>query len=380
MGLFVPHFSPFVYSDLKVEEPGVLFFFSQLAFPAGALLFGTLSDKTLHIRRYLVIQIVLTSVFLTAFGLTKAGSLIQATIYISLMHFFIAGINPLINVSYLQNNLPSEKLGQVRMYGTIGFLIPNIVTVFFPVSRIILLILAAGFIALSLSLIYYLPSGRSLRSQNQQKVEFKQLLRLLFSPLFLFFLFIMFLFYFQFAPAEFIVSEYLREIKIQAWNIPLDSVSLAWVLSACSEIFFFSISPFILKRTGSLGMIAVAVLFGMLRYTLMILILPGSLWLIFIQILHGWHYGPAYLGSVLHAGEKAHPSRQATAQSAVLVLSKAAGAGWSGLILGNLAGNNNFVAVFSISLMVALAALLLLVSYYKVQKKIKFFVNDNQVV
>lgn len=371
MGLVIPRLSPFIYRDLAVDKPGIIFLVMQFSLPLGALISGYFSDKTLLVRLPQVLQIIFAA---SACLLLTTGLPESVTLYAllwALFGFAMGGAIPLINVSYLQSGHDPDRFGRVRLFGTLGFLIPNLLLIpFEDISRFTLIRSAGIFFLLSIPVLFLLPAARPVHS-HLESISLKKVGRLLFSPPFFLFILGMFLFFFQFSPAEYIVSNYLEKIEFYG----TDPVSVAWFLGPAVEIVFFFFSPALLRKTGPLFLIGVGFAAGIIRYGGTIL-MGESPEAVIWQFWHGIHFGAAYLGGLIFLERKAHPQRLATAQALMMVIGRAGGSGAAGFILGNIAADDDYAAVFLISMLVALIGAAMFYFYYRRYRTLEKFVSS----
>lgn len=375
MGLVIPQISPFIYSYLEIQQPGIIFFTAQMTLPAGALLSGYLSDKTLHVR-YIAFPLTLFgSAGLWALSQLTPGSehkVLHATAGWSAFMFALGGIIPLINISYLQNGLNDRFFGRIRLYGTLGFTLPNgwlMMSYFSPKEAIYFGALAT---LASAGFLFLLPLGRAIPEKGLSPITLKKVHQLLTSSLFIFFLVLMFLFFFNFSVAEYVVSEYVRPTKFV-----VDPVAFIWFLGTMVEVGFFVVSPGILHKQGPLGLISWGFGASFLRYLLLFTLAPGTA-LLFAQGLHGIQFSGSHLGALIYLKDKTSPERLATAQALMTTFSKATGAGIGAFLLGNIAGNKEFSSVFLIASLTSACGIILLLLFMRFQKKYTHFIKDSE--
>lgn len=365
LGINVPQVGPYFYNELKIQNPGVIFLSVQLMAPIGALFFGFLSDKTLSIRPYIVIETFFAGFFTILISFfhdkipykTEIIAIVWGT-----YGFFLGGILPLMNVSYMQSGLSPNDFGRTRLFGTLGFLLVNLILIPFHFSREFILFGAGILFFIAIIPVYYLPKGRVLLEKAEKtKVRFSDMVHLLKKPTFILFLIIMFMFYFQFSPAEYIISEYIDHFTFSSIfsEIHVETLPMVWLMGTSVEIGFFFISPYILKKWGLYITIGISFIAGFIRHA-SLGFFPLGLEIIIMQFLHGIHFSPAYLGSILFMEKNISPHLLATGQALVLITSRGLGAGFGGLFLGDLAGENLFIHVFWISAIVALIGLFLI--------------------
>ena len=383
MGLVIPQIGIFIPDVLKIPDPGNIYLYGQVAMPVGAFIAGYISDKTMHVRYLALSWTILAG--LSLIGLSDlpwglftelSGVKLGATIFWSSFMFFMGGIIPLINISYLQNGHSFELFGRVRLYGTLGFAIPNGILSFAPNLGAGEAIRWAGiFMIVSVFFLFLLPKGREGGEQVAQ-ITFKKTWTLLRTPLFLFFLSVTLMFYFSFSTAEYVMSPYIVQ-KVQ--NLGLVEIIrpqyFIWFLGTLVEICFFVVSPFLIRRFGPLFLIALGLSAGTLRYMLSAFF-ENDMASVLTQGLHGVQFAGCYLGALLYLREKTNPRRLATAQALYTTFGRALATGGGSFILGNLAAVGAYTLAFHISAIVSIAGLILLFFFARYEKKFSHFTED----
>ena len=369
MGLVVPQVGPFLFSELHIQAPGIIFLAGQITLPVGTFVTGYISDKTLRIRLPVVVMSIITGISAYFFSSIHlfGNTILYGCISFGFFMFAMGGIISLMNVSYLQNGFESHLFGRVRLFGTLGFALSNAVLMFFKISPSAAIRISSWFFIVSTLALYLLPAGRDITYQVHEQITWRRIRKLTGSALFLFFTLIMFLFFFSFSTAEYLVSDYIKDI-----SFPLDPVPFAWLIGTLVEVLLFIISPFILKKYGAVFLIGISFCAGIAR--LMILALFSNEHVIlFSQCLHGIQFSGAYLGSLIYIKEKAHPQRLGSAQALFTTYSRALGTGSGAFILGNIAGSGRFMYAFEIAAWVSLAGFLLLIWFSRIEKKHRYF-------
>jgi len=369
MGLVVPQVGPYVFSELNIQAPGIIFLFGQVAMPIGTFLTGYISDKTLRIRYPVVVMSIITGIAAYLFSIVHLYNhqIIYASIFFGLFMFAMGGIISLVNVSYLQNGFKSNSFGRVRLFGTLGFALSNAVLMFIKINPSTAIKISSGFFIISTAALYLLPQGRDITFQTQEQISWSRIRKLSGSPFFLFFILIMFLFFFSFSAAEYLVSDYIKN-----FSFPLEPVPFAWLIGTLVEVLLFSISPFILTKYGSVFLIGISFGAGILRLFILAWFSREDV-VLFSQFLHGIQFSGAYLGSLIFIKEKAHPQRLGSAQALFTTYSRAMGTGSGAFILGNIAGIGSFPEAFEIAAWVSCAGLILLIWFSKISKKHRYF-------
>lgn len=352
-----------MYNEMKIKDPGVIFMAIQGSSPFGAILFGYLSDRTLFIRPFIIIQTLLAGFFTMGVALVPEGCHYKPEVMLVLWGgygFFIGGILPLMSVSYLQSGLKSDRFGRIRLFGTLGFMVVNLILIPMVVPRKHLILLAGILFIVSIIPTFFLPAGRTIRNAERKRISPEYLLYLIKNPAFLLFLMVMFLFYFQFTPAEYIISEYIDAFSFDSLLAlgHIETIPAIWFLGTMLEIGFFWISPWLIEKLGIYPVIMMTFFFGIIRYA-SLSIFPLGFFVVVMQIIHGVHFSPAYLGSIFYLEKNISPYRLATAQAVQLVISRGLGAGLGIFFLGNLAGMGGFRLVFLISMLASALGLIL---------------------
>lgn len=366
LGVNVPQVGPYFYNELKIENPGIIFLSVQFMAPLGALFFGFLSDRTLNIRPFIIIKSLFTgalTIGIAFFSPEMAYKTEILAVFWGIYGFFLGGILPLMNVSFMQSGLDPFMFGRTRLFGTVGFMVINIIFMPFDIPRKYMLIAAGVLFMVSILPVFFLPKGRNTLEKSEHGViRFIDIIYLLKMPGFIIFLMVMFLFYFQFSPAEYIISEYIDRFSF-ATVIPefhIETLPAVWFLGTFIEIGFFFISPWLIQKYGVYVTISFSFIAGVIRHA-SLGIFPLGLGIVMMQMLHGVHFSPAYLGSILFMEKNISPFRLATGQALTLIVARGFGAGIGGFILGNIAGSGDFQTVFLYSTVASLLGLLLIV-------------------
>lgn len=372
MGLVVPQMGPYVFSELNIHSPGIIFLSGQVTMPLGTFLTGYVSDKTLRIRLPVVTMSIITGISVYLFSQVHLFNhqVLIASLCFGLFMFAMGGILSLINVSYLQNGFDSNLFGRVRLFGTAGFALPNAVLMFIKISPSTAIQLSSWFFIVSTTALFLLPPGRDIAYLKHEEISWRRIRKLSGSMLFLSFTFIMFLFFFSFSTAEYLISDYIRNFPF-----PLEPVPFAWLLGTLVEILLFFISPYILARHGAVFLIGMSFAAGVLRLFILSWFVREDV-ILYSQFLHGIQFSGAYLGSLIYIKEKAHPQRLGSAQALFTTNSKAMGTGSGAYILGNIAGGGKFAEAFEIAAWASFLGLVLLIWFSRLEKKHRFF-NDN---
>jgi len=372
MGMIVPQVSPFIFTELKIIHPGLIFFVAQLTMPLGSLLTGYISDKTMHVRFIALPMTVGAALFI--FLLTSFPSIQQSYFIVLLFYtaisFCMGGIIPLVNISYIQNGHSTDFFGRTRLYGTLGFAIPNFFLLFIHTSPGVIIKISSFFILISALILFKLPRGRQHHISGRNHITIAHVAELLSSPVFLIFMLINLVFYFGYSTTEFVISNYVGKIPFYFQPVPM-----IWLLGTSVEIIFFYISPSIVRRVGSLYIIAGGLLAGVLRFAILANVNLSAEVIIYSQGLHGIQFAGTYLGSLLYLKEKTSPQRLATAQALFLMFARSLGTAAGGYFLGNIASENNYSLLFALAALSGIISFVFLLIFSKYEKKYKHFVK-----
>jgi len=286
--------------------------------------------------------------------------------------FSIGCVIPLANIAYLQSGLGELYFGRTRMYGTIGFLFPNVILIFLDIPAYLLIRYASLLFLISLVPVLKIPhriisSGKSF--------QFSQVLKVIKSKMFISFLLIIFVFNLNFSTAENIISNYISRLEFSLKpfiNVELASVPFAWVLGTSLEIIFLYFSPFLAKNFNILIFIAISLIAGILRF-IPILWTSSVLFILLLQSLHGLHFAPANVGALLYIKQKTPEQILATTQGIYLFAGRAAGIGIGSYIMALFAVEFLYNEVFALSGIFGVIGLAILFLHYRIFKNIVKF-------
>ena len=372
LGLIVPQFSPFVYSFLNLENPGLIFLVGQLTLPLGSIATGYISDRTLLVRIPLVVLTLSAALSIAIFSQARTFSCNSYfEIYcISSWALFTAsmgGIMPLINVAYLQSGCNPNQFGLVRMSGTIGFMVPNALIAFTDLPGKIVsnnyFLPASILLLISTIFAFLVPRDRTIEEREPRvAVDLHGALSLVRSKQFIIFLLVMLIFYIGFSTSEYVITDFLSRIPFY-----FDPVGFSWLIGPGLEVVFFIFSPWLLNRFGSVQILQIAFLASIARYGGMLL-LPYGPALVYLQVLHGIHFSPAHLGYVIHLKERSPPRLLGTANALFLVFSRSLGLGVGAYFFGNMARSGHFDYAFFGAAIAGLVGFILLRIYIHLDK------------
>ena len=210
--------------------------------------------------------------------------------------------------------------GRMRLWGSISFIVASFIAGF-AVERIgdgvVLWLLIGGAVSTVLGA-HLLPRPATAPQAPQLPAEsssaapkpvFADALRLVFSPMFA--LFIVAVGAIQAAHAVFYTFGVLHW---RSQGISSGWAGVLWAIGVITEIGLFAFSRRIAVWLGSVGMIAIGALAGVLRWTLMAFDPPLAL-LLPLQVLHGLTYGATHIGAVHWMSERIPQAQAGTAQA-----------------------------------------------------------------
>lgn len=210
--------------------------------------------------------------------------------------------------------------GRMRLWGSISFIAASFLAGF-AVDRlgdgVVLWLLIAGGLSTVLGA-HLLPRPATVSpttplasepASAAPKPVFADALRLVFSPKFL--VFIVAVGAIQAAHAVFYTFGVLHW---RSQGISSGWAGVLWAIGVVTEIGLFAFSRRIADAVGSLGMIAVGALAGVVRWTLMAFDPPLAL-LLPLQVLHGFTYGATHIGAVHWMSERIPQAQAGTAQA-----------------------------------------------------------------
>lgn len=257
--------------------------------------------------------------------------------------------------------------GRMRLWGSLSFIAASfaggISLQSFGASAVLwLMIAAAGCVVVAA---YLLPrpvgKGRLREATSAPKIRVKDAVALVRQPLFLVFL----------AAASLVQASHgvyyaFGTIHWQSLNISPGIIGLLWAVGVIAEILLFMFSRRAVAAIGTVNLIVLAALAGILRWTITAFSPP--LWVLFpIQVLHALTFGAAHLGAVHFISEAIPEKYSATAQG--LYAACAAGIAMGAAILASgplyeALGGYAYLAMAALSL-VSLAGALILARRWK---------------
>ena len=295
------------------------------------MIWGITSDW-LRKRKPLVVIMHLTSAFLfPLFWFLDSRSFLLLCFIRGLFSFFFRTSVPLIDAWTLdhlsQNN---GDYGRIRSWGSVGYMIPLIVSVFIFSSS------AGGraedllpmFFGVSVFRIIAAIQANFLPdySLERRKKNSWQSLDIYLHPFALTFFFSVFIRSFVFAPYFAFFNIYLDQIGI-ADNMK----GLPWIVAVGAEVIMIAFSGNLIKRFGAVSAIIVA--FVAMAIRLFVLANTPSWGVILaIQLLHGFTFGAYHPAAIRIINQITPESFRATGQTLVSVV------GATGGILGSIAG------------------------------------------
>lgn len=250
--------------------------------------------------------------------------------------------------------------GRLRLWGSLTFIAASfgggfVLQAWGSGSTLWMMIGAA---ACSVLAAHFLPrpagKGRLKAATQPKRIKWSDALRLMRTPLFILFL----------AATGLVQSAHaiyyaFGTIHWQSQGIPAGVIGALWAVGVIAEIILFMFSGRAVKAAGVTGLIALAGLAALIRWTVMALSPP--LWVLFaVQVLHGLTFGAAHLGAVHFITEAVPQEAAGTAQG--LYASAGTGIFMGGAILvsGPLYASMNGHAYFVMAGLGAISLLLAL--------------------
>ena len=201
--------------------------------------------------------------------------------------------------------------GRMRMWGTIMFIVANLVggwsLALFGAGSILSLIIGASALTLAASLLLPGPSAAT-ATGPARRLRFADVAALLAQPRYAALL----------MTAGAIQSSHgflnaFASLTWQAHGIPDGTIGLLWATAVISEVILFAFARTPLARLGSTGLLVIGGSTALLRWCC--LGFDPPLWLLFpLQALHGLSFGATHMGA-MHDMARTVPQRlSATAQ------------------------------------------------------------------
>ena len=290
MGVFTTLF-PIHLAELGLNSGliGLIISIGLLASIIGPPVWGFLSDH-LQARKKILLFCQLSAIII-CFILSGASQPFSLIILYFTYYFFQNAIGPLSD-SLVMGTLGADKYGKVRLWGSVGFavgaflcgrLLGNM-----PSNRVFIAYLAVSLIAMAFSA-YSLPMSSS---NNNDKLSFDKVLKLVGQRQFCFLLAVLLLVLIPYGSYVSFLGLYLREVGAKPWEI-----GLAWTIGALSEVPLFLWGGKYIKALNAWYFLALsAVIFGF-RWLLCGYFGSKNL-LIILQVSGSISFGVFYLAAI----------------------------------------------------------------------------------
>ncbi len=295
LGANLASLSPYVLSNFQGKGE-FIFLAIQISMPLGSFFGGWISDYTKQIRYLLLAGIfLLIPTQYTMFSFVHDW---RVTLAIAGLQRFLLSCNYQWMVIAVIETKGEASFSKYRAYGTIGFLLAQILLYFFssPLFKIFTDPSQTGKIG-SLAYLVCLPFTLyfPLRRRSEEKFQFKEAIGLLRNKKFFLFFFLAFFFYVGYQATDNYVGNFFSE------QYGLDSVFLNWCFSVILEIpFLFLVPRLIHKFKNDYFLFLIAIFSGFIRFLFLGLSFNGfSKWtLVFLQMPHSILFAGFYMGSV----------------------------------------------------------------------------------
>jgi MFS transporter, PPP family, 3-phenylpropionic acid transporter len=366
MGVILPRISIYLIEERALASAGVILALTQFSAPMGALVSGIISDSTMLVRRIALPCGFLLTIIL--FGLSAFDPVSTPVLLFcfTLFSFLTGAIIPLTSVSYLQSGNKAELFGKVRLYGSIGFCLINLLLVFFPFEFQTLFGMSGFFFLINFFCQLFLPQRRAILDRNPD-LSFKSQLKMTFaSSRYVLFISFVFFFFFIFSVQKFLVSARIARDMVHS---DFDYNSLFWSIGTFLEALFFYYSPIILKVVSASGLFFSAFLLTLIRYALSIVYWDEAIYFISAQILHGLQFGSLYLGSILMLQKNVPGKVLGTAQAGMAVIGRSMGGALGVYFFTGLLSDSGYFSLFTHAFTLCLFISLLALIFHIFERK-----------
>lgn len=314
VGLHAPYFPAWLeWRGLTPGEIGIV-----LAAPLVARIFFTpvvslIADQTGSRRGVLI---VLAWGTLGGFLLFNLSTGFWATLAVAVVvSLFWTSVMPVTEAVAMEGvKRDGHDYGRMRLWGSLTFIAASfgggMALQAWGAGAILWLLIAAALCAVLMSHLLPRPAGKGrLRAATQPKrIKWADAFRLMRSPVFILFL----------AATGLVQSAHaiyyaFGTIHWQAQGIPAGIIGALWAIGVIAEIILFMFSGRAVRMVGVTGLICLAALAALVRWSATAFSLP--LWLLFgVQALHGLTFGAAHLGAVHFITEAVPEEMTGTAQ------------------------------------------------------------------
>lgn len=295
-----------------------------------------LADRSDNARGALIIATFSSALCFAIIGFSSDFAAILLTFSFAAIAFTPIGA---LTDAYALKGLEGRRYGQVRLWGSVAFLIANLsagwlLTVIAIGSIIWVIVLAMAVMGLFAFLLLPLDAAPAAQQADAAHVP-----HLWLSPRFIVIA----------AAAGLIQSSHaiyygFSALDWTAKGFGSDAVGILWAIGVGAEIVLFAISGRL--ALDPLALIGLGAAGALIRWIVMALN-PPELLLPGLQCLHALSFGATHLGSVLFAGRAAHSRQSAAAQAdfgTILALGGAVATASSGVLYASF-GNHAYLAM-----------------------------------
>lgn len=306
-------FLPIYYTSqgLSAVEIGIIIGAGALTGIISQPLWGMISDKFKTVKKVILLILLLSiGIGLLLLQLSSFFSILLLTI---LLYFFFLPIDPLTeSLNYRISQERGSSFGAIRMYGAIGYatssLIVGYVVDAYGMSS--LAILFAIFGIATLFFCFLLPDATAARSP----VSFRALGQFFAYRKTLWFFALVFL-----TALPHRMNDHFLGIAIQSLGGSTGLVGQAWFWNAVSEVLFFAISFWFLRKMKEVTLICLAAAFYTLRYFLCSLaVAPEQI--VALQLMQGFTFVIFYTAAIQYLYKIVPDEWKSTGQTVLAVL------------------------------------------------------------
>ena len=358
IGIYLPFF-PVWLKERGLSEKEIAFLLSStiaIRIISGPLI-TFLADKSGQHRRILLALCAGVAGFVIAMALSN-GFLVLLILSV-VGTFFWAPIMPMIETfAVRESGLYGVDYGRLRLWGSLSFIAAGLgggLLLDFISAEAIITTLVAAHILLFLTCLL-LPPERTEADGGEEAItpgglRLSHAVRLLTHPLFLVFLLAAGLGQASHAVIYGFGSLHWREL-----GLPGGTIGLLWGTGVAAEVLLFAYSGQSLKRFGAAGLILVAALAGIVRWT--VTANDPALALLFaVQMLHALTFGAAHLGALHFINQAIPRALQATAQGVYYAFGVSLLMSIATIIAGDIYSTHGAYAFYCASAMSAAAAI-----------------------
>jgi PPP family 3-phenylpropionic acid transporter len=357
--VFFPYFQLFLKArGFPPSQIGVLLACAQIAGIAGPLLIGGIADRSGRYRLLLFLAILGSALFMLPLQFLSLFWVFLPFMLLIGMSFY--SLIPLTD-AFSNKELPDpiHQYGQVRVLGTVGFIMVSLILQFGKLidgssssSILINFLVISACYAVAIG---FLPKTASTtdddHADRERSIELAKVKTL--DRTFWFGLFVIFLGSLSIASYFSFVSLYAQAV------LGLTNVSVLWAIAAASEIPFIFFSGFFIKRFGICRMFYFALVVIIVRL-LIFALLPTIGAVIPNQLLHGITFGLFHATAVQFVNRKVKKSQIGLGMALYIAVARGGAIFIGSLIGGYIIEYLGYRALYLIFLAPAAAAILVL--------------------